>query len=118
MSAQLQFPGMSPSRDESDFAKAAFLVQLVALASGLSASDIATRRRETAVTRARHTAMYLAHTVLQWPLARVADAFGRDRSTVGHACGQIEDGREDARFDAGLCAVEAMLLAAPEGLLS
>ena len=118
MSANLQFPGSPPSRDGSDFAKAAFLVQLVALASGLSAPDIATRRREADVTRARHTAMYLAHTVLQWRLARVGDAFGRDRTTVGQACAHIEDGREDARFDAGLCAVEAMLLAAPEGLLA
>lgn len=112
----LQLP--PPPQGESDFAKAAFIVQLVALSCGLSAREIATRRRDAAVARARQTAMYLAHTAFGWPLVRVGVAFGRDRTTAGHACALIEDGREDPRFDADLTALEAMLSAVPDGLLA
>ena len=109
-------PPVSP-RD--DFARAALAVQLVALTSGIPAPEIASRARgHAAVARARQTAMYLAHTAYGWPLARVGQAFGRDRTTAGHACALIEDERDDPSFDATLQAMEAMLRAAPEGLLA
>lgn len=54
----------------------------------------------------RHIAMYLAHTGLGLSLSRVGDAFGRDKSTVSHACSRIEDLRDDAAFDAWLEALE------------
>jgi hypothetical protein len=38
---------------------------------------------------ARQVAMYLMHVAFEVSLARVAIAFGRDRSTVGHACHAI-----------------------------
>jgi len=44
--------------------------------------------------------MYLTHVVFEMSLARVADAFGRDRTTAAHACHLIEDGRDDPAFDA------------------
>jgi chromosomal replication initiation ATPase DnaA len=48
---------------------------------------------------ARQVAMYLCHVSFELSLARVALAFGRDRSTVAHACHVIEDRREEPQFD-------------------
>ena len=50
--------------------------------------------------------MYLCHTAFERSLARVAIAFGRDRSTVAHACHAIEDRREDPHFDDWIDALE------------
>ena len=111
-------PVRPPVRTGDDFARAALVAQLVGLSMGLCARDIAGRARgDAAVSHARQTAMYLAHTAFGWPLARVGLAFGRDRTTAGHACGLIEDQRDDPGFDARLNALEAMLRAAPEGML-
>lgn len=83
-----------------DRAFAAFITQLVAMAMGVGAREIAADTRcSNDVARARQLAMYLAHTVCSWPLARVGSAFGRDRSTAAHACQRVEDLREDAAFD-------------------
>jgi len=64
-------------------------------------------RAETAF--ARQVAMYLCHGGFQMSLARVAVAFGRDRSTVAHACHAIEDRREEPQFDLWIGALEALL---------
>ncbi len=49
---------------------------------------------------------------------RVAAAFGRDRSTVAHACREIEDRREDGQFDLWISALEGMLHRAPFAAVS
>lgn len=97
-----------------DRAKAAFLVHLVALATGVSPVEIAreTRARNPAA-RARWLAMYLLHTTLSVPVMRVAAAFGRDRSTVGQVMGRVEDWRTDPGFDEVVSALERCALAAP-----
>ena len=59
--------------------------------------------------RARQLAMYLSHVVLGRNLTEIGDAFGRDRTTVAHACAVIEDMRDDADFDAEVSALEAQL---------
>lgn len=71
------------------------------LAAGRSAHHVA---------KARHIAMYLAHIGFGMSLARVATAFERDRSTVAHACRQIEDKRDDAAFDQWLETLEQGLV--------
>lgn len=43
--------------------------------------------------------MYLAHVVCGISLTEVGILFGRDRTTVSHACGVIEDKRDDLAFD-------------------
>lgn len=63
------------------------------------------------VASARQTAMYLAHVVFGISLTRVGICFGRDRTTVRHACAQVEDRRDDHRVECGLNALEAALLA-------
>ena len=97
-----------------DVARAKLAQQAVAFAFGEAVEEIAapTRRTRTAA-HARQTAMYLAHISFGMSLARVAYAFGRDRSTVAHACRVTEDRREDAAFDVRLEQLEAFLSAAP-----
>ncbi len=72
-----------------------------------------TGRGARRVSHVRQVAMYLAHVSFGMNLARVALAFGRDRSTAAHACHKIEDARDDARLDAILDALEECLRAAP-----
>lgn len=59
-------------------------------------------RRPRAVAFARQVAMYLAHVGFGVSMAAVGKAFGRDRTTVIHACHVIEDRRDDRDFDAFL----------------
>lgn len=47
----------------------------------------------------RQIAMYLSHVVLSVPYRTIARAFGRDRSTVVHACAVVEDRRDDLGYD-------------------
>src|SRR5690349_16153507 len=96
-----------PRRDR---AAAAFVTSLVSMATGVPMREIAGPTRATAkAARARQMAMYLAHVGYAWPMARVAVAFNRDRTTASHAVHRIEDLRDDARFDAQITAMEACL---------
>ena len=63
------------------------------------------------VALARQMAMYLAHVGFGLNLTRVGISFGRDRTTVRHACALIEDRRDDVRLECGLNALEVALLA-------
>jgi chromosomal replication initiation ATPase DnaA len=63
-------------------------------------------RRE--VSRVRQIGMYVAHTLLGMTMTEVARGFGRDRSTVMHACHLIEDARENKEFDAILTTFERL----------
>jgi chromosomal replication initiation ATPase DnaA len=55
--------------------------------------------------------MYLAHVVFGLSYTRVGICFGRDRTTVRHACALIEDRRDDPALELALAALEAGLLA-------
>ena len=48
--------------------------------------------------------------VLRLSLSDIGAAFGRDRTTVGHACNVVEDRRDDAAFDAFVSAIERVVL--------
>lgn len=94
---------------------AAFITHAVALATGISPTDIASAKRTSkAAARARQIAIYLAHVNFNWPLIRVAFAFNRDRTTCGYACSRIEDMRENAAFDARMTVLEACIKQAPD----
>lgn len=103
--------GLQAARDR---AKAALVIHLVALATGVAPREITrdTRARSEAA-RARWLAIYLTHVAFALPLVRAAAAFGRDRSTVSHVVQRVEDWRDDADFDGALSALEACLTAAP-----
>lgn len=64
-----------------------------------------------AVTQARQVAMYLCHVVFGLSFSRIGVCFGRDRTTVRHACRLVEDGRDDDAREFGLAAIESGLLA-------
>lgn len=69
----------------------------------------APRRGPACIAFARQVAMYLAHVTLEERLCVVAAHFGRDRSTVAHACARIEDERDEPALDRTLCGLEAAL---------
>ena len=52
--------------------------------------------------------MYVCHVAYSMPMGEVAEAFGRDRTTVGHACRMVEDRRDDRAYDTFVAIVERM----------
>ena len=102
-----------PVRQE-DRIRAGLALQLVAASTGVPKERMEARTRLGGrACRARWLAMYLAYVIFQWPLERVGAAFGRDRTTAGHACRQIEDLRDDRRFDDMMERLEACLRLSP-----
>ncbi len=72
---------------------------------------MAPERRSAAHARARQVAMYLAHVVGQLTLNEVSEHFGRDRSTVSHACVNVEDSRDSPVIELQLDYMERRLRA-------
>jgi chromosomal replication initiation ATPase DnaA len=60
--------------------------------------------------------MYLAHVGFALSFEAIGRAFGRDRTTVSHACRVVEDSRDDARLDRRLSALETMCAASAQRL--
>ncbi len=86
------------------------LAEMVAAARGVSLDDLMQRDRGIAeIATARQIGMYLMHTLFGRHYAEVGRFFGRDRTTVSHACAQIEEMRERAGFDAEIARIEADL---------
>lgn len=74
---------------------------------GVDAARLASDRREAArIAEARQVAMYLAHVACGLSLTDVGRAFGRDRTTVAHACAVVEDKRDCEVFDRALDLLE------------
>src|SRR5438105_13662332 len=63
------------------------------------------------VAFARQVAMYLAHVAWGLSLTEVGYVFSRDRTTVAHACGLVEDLRDDPVLDRSLELLEGGLRA-------
>jgi chromosomal replication initiation ATPase DnaA len=61
---------------------------------------------------ARQVAMYLAHVAFGLSFEAIGRAFGRDRTTVAHACRVVEDSRDDIWFDCRAATLELMCRAA------
>lgn len=108
-----------PVRD-ANRVRAGLVVQMVAVATGLTPEIVLdVRRCEPDVRQARRTAMYLAHVAYGWTLERVGHAFGRNRVTVGAACRKVEDERDlpdiDARIEAMTAALQGLIDATDAG---
>ncbi|HPG89949.1 MAG TPA: helix-turn-helix domain-containing protein, partial [Hyphomicrobium sp.] len=58
------------------------------------------------IARARQVAMYLAHVGCGMTMKEAGELFGRDRTTVAHACLIIENRRDDPNFDRALDLLE------------
>lgn len=107
-------PDTTPmGRLREDCARARFACDAVGFALGLSESLLQPGRGAADAAFARQMAMYLCHVGFGMSLSRVALAFGRDRSTVGHACHLVEDRRDDPAFDQLLFALEQAVRGAP-----
>ena len=86
------------------------LGQVVSRVFMVAGSDLwSGTRGRSRVAFARQVAMYLAH--VAWGLSRteVGLVFARDRTTVAHACGLIEDCRDDPVLDRSLDLLEGAL---------
>ena len=83
---------------------------VVSTALGIGMAEIrGDQRGRAAVAFARQTAMYLAHVHFGLTLSQVGRNFGRDRTTVAHACARIEDSRDDPKVETVLACLEAAL---------
>jgi hypothetical protein len=69
-------------------------------------------RTEMGVSRVRQIAMYVSHEVLRLSMNEVGLGFGRDRTTVLHACHLVEDLRDDEDFDRLVAKTERVAFAA------
>ncbi len=74
-------------------------LQLTAKACGVEYAEVVAVKRSASVVFARQLSTYLCHVVGEMSLRDVATEFGRDRTTVSHACHAIEDRRECPIFD-------------------
>jgi hypothetical protein len=87
------------------------LIRFVAAARGVQTAQLLSAKRgEADVALARQLAMYLMHVVLGRLYHDVGRFFGRDRTTVSHACAVIEDLRDDPEFDAEVSRLERRLV--------
>ena len=88
------------------------IVRQLVLEMTALASDRPLWRRDTrrSTCHMRQVSMYVSHVVLRLSLSDIGAAFGRDRTTVGHACNVVEDRRDDAAFDAFVSAIERVVL--------
>ncbi len=89
------------SRQQQNVALCDALIDLLVAMFGVSGTELRSPlrcRRE--VARVRQIGMYVAHTAFGMVMSEVAAGFGRDRTTVMHACHLVEDMRDDTEFDA------------------
>jgi chromosomal replication initiation ATPase DnaA len=88
----------------------------VAIDFALDVADLeALVRGSQRVALARQIAMYLAHVGFGLSFEAIGRAFDRDRTTVGHACRVVEDGRDDIWFDCRIATLELICRAATGG---
>ena len=81
--------------------------QAVIQVFGVGPADLHhTTRGRAKVAQARQVAMYLAHVACGLSLTETGRLFGRDRTTVAHACSVVEDRRDDPLFDRALDLLE------------
>ncbi|WP_246659314.1 helix-turn-helix domain-containing protein [Rhizobium sp. FY34] len=69
------------------------------------------RDRRRMLCHVRQIAMYVCHVSLSIPLGEIGQAFGRDRTTVSHACHVVEDRRDDSAYDELISTVERIVSA-------
>ncbi len=67
------------------------------------------RDRRRFACHVRQISMYVCHVALQISQSDIGEAFGRDRTTVGHACHVVEDRRDDPAFDDFVSTVERLV---------
>jgi hypothetical protein len=79
--------------------------------SGILDGSHSPQTHRRAVVHRRQIAMYVAHVVLRMSMTDIGVAFGRDRTTVAHSCGVVEDRRDDPAYDRFVAHVERLTMA-------
>jgi hypothetical protein len=69
------------------------------------------RDRRRLAAHSRQIAMYVCHVALSISVDDIAASFGRERSTVAHACHLVEDRRDNPAYEDFVSAVERMVTA-------
>jgi len=103
------------SREERAIELCDCLIDIASALFGISSKElrqIGPGRACLEVTRIRQVAMYVAHVTLHLTMKEVGMGFGRDRTTVLHACHLIEDLRDDIEFDRMVVMTERIAAAA------
>jgi hypothetical protein len=91
----------------------------VALVFGVDVHDMRAKRRGSPkVAFARQVSMYLAHVACSLSLTEVGVLYGKERTTVAHACCHIEDRRDDHDLDLRLDHLEHAVIALVSALAS
>lgn len=67
-------------------------------------------RGRAPIAFSRQVAMYLARVVFGLRFCEIGRVFGRDRTTVAHACSLVEDRRDDPKFDRLVDLLEGIIL--------
>lgn len=99
---------------QSDRALARLVMAAVTLEFGIPEAILySPTKGSSRASFARQIGMYLTHIVYEINLSRVARVFGRDRSTVSHACRVVEEYRDDPVIDEKLNKLESFLTRAP-----
>ena len=100
-------------RDEQILELCEGMIDVTAALFNVSSKEIRKPGRSSlGVSRVRQVAMYVAHVVLRLSMNDIGRAFGRDRTTVLHACHLVEDLRDDTDFDRIITMTERVALAA------
>ncbi|WP_246727682.1 helix-turn-helix domain-containing protein [Chelativorans sp. Marseille-P2723] len=91
---------LSPVNDERIADICECVMDIVAALFNVSGKELRRPdRSSTSVARVRQIGMYVAHVTLGLNMTEIGRGFGRDRTTVQHACHLIEDLRDDEDFD-------------------
>lgn len=99
--------------------KASVLTRVIAQVHGVSVIELFYHSRSRApIATTRQIAMYMMHVVVGRNLTEVGRFFGRDRTTVSHACSRIEDMRDDHKFDCEIDKLEARYISILQGKIS
>lgn len=102
--------------DERILASCECVIDLAAAFFNVSGKDLRRPGRcADNISRVRQIAMYVAHVELGFSMAEVGKGFGRDRTTVVHACHTIEDMRDDEEADAIVVRMERVVALAFRG---
>lgn len=102
---------LTGSRMAHAYERCGFVQNTVALGMRVNIDLLSAPTRQRApIAFARQVAMYLAHISCGLTLTDVGRCFGRDRTTVGHACQVVEDRRDNPRIDLMLDYLEAAVL--------
>lgn len=104
---------LSPVNDERVTDICECVLDIVAALFNVSGRELRRPERAPAhVVRVRQVGMYIAHVVLGLTMSDIGRGFGRDRTTVMHACHLIEDMRDDRDFDGIITMTERVTAAA------